>query len=103
MEKVYPSTFKTYCLLTKPGIIMGNLITMAGGFVLASSGKINPLLFLATLIGLSCIIGSACVFNNYIDREADEKMLRTKNRPLPRGDISLKNALVFASDRKSVV
>ncbi len=87
---------KSYCLLTKPGIIMGNVITTAGGFALASRVHFDLLLFLATLAGLGFIIGSACVFNNCIDREADEKMARTKNRPLVRGVISPRNAMIFA-------
>jgi len=87
---------KTYYLLTKPGIILGNLITTAGAFVLASQGKIDYRLFLATAAGLFFVIASACVFNNYIDREADKKMARTQNRALARGEISLKNALAFA-------
>lgn len=88
--------FKEYLLLAKPGIIMGNAITTAGGFALASRGHFNILLFLATLIGISLIIGSACVFNNYIDRELDQKMARTKNRALVTGTISTQNAMVFA-------
>ncbi len=87
---------RNYFALTKPGIIFGNAITFAGGFALASKGHLNPLLFLATLVGLSSIIASACVFNNYIDRELDAKMVRTKNRPLVKGLISIRNAVIFA-------
>ncbi len=86
-----------YYLLMKPGIILGNLITLVAGYLLASKGKIHPWLFLATLIGLSLIIGSACAFNNYIDRKADKKMQRTKNRPLAKGAITEENAILFAT------
>jgi len=85
-----------YYLLTKPGIIFGNLMTVAAGFLLASKGKIDLSLFFMTLIGLAFIMASACVFNNYIDRNIDQKMERTKNRPLVIGLISGKNAIVFA-------
>lgn len=88
---------KTYYMLTKPGIILGNAIATAGGFVLASRGEINTLLFLITLAGLCFVIASAGVFNNYIDRAMDAKMERTKNRPLVKGTISAKKALTFAS------
>jgi protoheme IX farnesyltransferase len=88
---------KTYFMLTKPGIIFGNVVTMVGGFALASKGHFNFWLFLATLVGLSCIIASACVFNNYIDRTADEKMIRTRNRALVKGLVSERNALAFAT------
>lgn len=75
---------------------MGNGVTMAAGFALASEG-LNFSLFFATLMGMSLIIASACVFNNVIDREADQKMERTKNRALATGVISLKAALTFAT------
>src|SRR6266849_4768803 len=88
---------KTYYLLTKPGIILGNLITTAGGFALASKGHIDPWLFFAMLIGLGPVIASACVFNNYIDRISDAKMSRTQNRALARGLIAPWKALLFAS------
>ena len=86
---------KAYCLLTKPGIIMGNVMTTAGGFALASKGHFDILLFMATLLGISFVIGSACVFNNYIDRFADQLMTRTQNRPLAQGSISVQGAIVF--------
>jgi protoheme IX farnesyltransferase len=85
-----------YYLLTKPGIILGNLITFAAGFLLASKGQLHLELFLATFFGLALIMASACVFNNYIDRNLDRKMERTKNRALVKGLISNKKAIVFA-------
>lgn len=86
---------KAHIVLTKPGIILGNVITTAGGFALASRGDIDFRLFFLTLIGLSFVIASSCVFNNYIDRHVDAKMGRTKNRALATGEISIKNALIF--------
>lgn len=85
-----------YYLITKPGIILGNLFTVAAGFLLASKGVFDAPLFFATLLGLGFIMASACVFNNYIDRHLDQKMQRTKNRPLATGKISAFNALLFA-------
>lgn len=75
---------------------MGNLVTFAAGFLLASKGIFHVWLFLATLLGLAFIMASACVFNNYIDRELDKKMNRTKNRALVTGLISGRNAILFA-------
>lgn len=86
-----------YYLITKPGIILGNLITVAAGFLLASKGQLHPALFLYTMLGMTFIMASACVLNNYIDRPLDQKMERTKNRPLAQGLISGYNALIFAS------
>lgn len=87
---------KLYYSLTKPGIIYGNAITCIAGFLLASRGHINFLLLVETVVGLSLIIASACVTNNYIDRDIDRKMERTKNRALVTKKIPVVNALIFA-------
>ena len=86
-----------YYKLAKPGIILGNLITTTSAFILASRGSIDGWKLLWALLGLSLIIGSACAFNNYIDREADEKMARTRGRALPARLISIRNAVIFAA------
>lgn len=86
-----------YYLLTKPGILFGNLLAFAAGFILGGRGEFPVGLFLAAFAGLAFIMASGCVCNNYIDREADSKMDRTKKRPLVQGLISEKAALIFAS------
>ena len=89
---------KTYYRLTKPGIIYGNALAAVAGFFFASrGGPINWWLFVATVLGLSLIIASACVLNNYMDRDIDARMERTKNRAMVRGAISDRNALIFAA------
>ena len=84
--------FKRYLQVTKPGIIMGNLISVAGGFFLASRGEIDWILMLATVIGLSLVVASGCAINNYIDRDIDAKMQRTRNRVTVNGEMSGKAA-----------
>ncbi len=89
--------FKRYLLITKPGIIAGNLISVVGGFFLAAHGRLDLPLLLATLAGVSLVIASGCVFNNYIDRDIDCLMERTRNRVLVQGLISPRVSLVYAS------
>ena len=84
--------FKRYLQVTKPGIIMGNLISVAGGFLLASRGEIDWILMLATVIGLSLVVASGCAINNYVDRDIDAKMQRTRNRVTVTGEMSGKAA-----------
>lgn len=86
-----------YYLITKPGILAGNLLTLAAGFCLASKNGFNVWLFLAAFLGLAFIMASACVFNNYIDRHMDQKMQRTKDRALVTGAISPFKALTYAT------
>ncbi|MBE0421174.1 MULTISPECIES: heme o synthase [Pseudoalteromonas] len=85
--------FRRYLSVTKPGIIMGNLISVAGGFLLASRGDINPWLMVATLIGLSLVVASGCAINNVIDRDIDIAMARTRTRVTVTGEMSAMAAL----------
>lgn len=87
---------KAYTNIAKPGIILGNAITAAGGFALAAQTHFAFWLFAATIVGLSLIIASACIFNNFIDRKIDEKMERTKHRALVTGLIPVKQAMLYA-------
>lgn len=88
---------RAYYNLTKPGIIRGNLLSVVAGFLLASKGDIDPIIFLAVAVGTSLIIACGCVINNYLDRGIDAKMDRTKKRALVTGEISVRNAFIFAT------
>jgi protoheme IX farnesyltransferase len=92
-----PEVFKKYLLVTKPGIVSGNLISVAGGFFLASRGHIDIALLLSTLLGMSLVIASGCVFNNCVDRNMDRKMDRTQNRVLAQGLMSLGVAVLYGA------
>ena len=88
------NNLKSYLQVTKPGIIVGNLIAAAGGFFLAARGEIDPVLMLATLCGLSLVVASGCVINNCIDMDIDRYMERTRNRVTVTGEISVNAALL---------
>lgn len=87
---------KRYLLVVKPGIIFGNLVATIGGYFLAAQGQFDLALFAATVIGLSLIVASGCAFNNYIDRDIDCRMERTKNRVTVTGVISVAQTLSHA-------
>ena len=93
---------KEYYRLAKPGMVYGNVITTIASFLFALAFDFSqPLhtfvLFIATTLGISLIIGSACVYNNIADREIDKKMERTKNRALVTGRISIPSALLYGA------
>jgi heme o synthase len=92
-----PERIKNYLLVAKPGIVFGNLISAAAGFFLASKGRVDGLALPATLIGISLVVASGCVFNNCVDRKIDRKMIRTRNRALAKGLISMKIAVSYAT------
>jgi protoheme IX farnesyltransferase len=89
--------FRKYYLLTKPGIIRGNLFTATAGFLLGCKGHFDWTLLLAVWGGVALVIASGCVFNNYIDRGIDVKMKRTKKRALVTGAVSGQAALTFGT------
>ncbi len=88
---------REYLLLTKPGIILGNLVSFLGGFFLASRGRIDGLLLLETGLGIALVMASGCVCNNLIDRDIDRIMTRTRRRSLVTGAISPLAAGVMAA------
>lgn len=85
-----------YLQLTKPRIIELLLITTIPVMFLAERGIPNLWLVLATLVGGALSAGSAGAFNCYIDRDIDRIMRRTRGRPLVTGELSDREALVFA-------
>lgn len=88
---------KNYFSVTKPGIVFGNLASAAGGFFLASKGQVDFPVLLLTIIGISFVVASGCVFNNCIDRKIDRKMRRTCNRVLAKRLMSPQVAVFYAS------
>lgn len=89
------SRIAAYVALTKPRIIELLLITTVPAMVLAADGWPDTWLVLTTLIGGTLSAGGANALNNYLDRDIDELMNRTRGRPLARDEVS--------PDRKSVV
>ncbi len=89
--------FKAYYQLAKPGIIYGNLMTTVAGFLLASKGHVDWGLLLATASGVALVMASACALNNYIDRDVDAKMSRTKKRALVTGALPITHAIIYSA------
>lgn len=87
--------FAAYIELTKPRILQLVLITTALGFFLGGRGITSYARLFFLLVGAGAVCAGAAVLNHYLERDADAKMLRTQNRPLPAGVISPANALSF--------
>jgi len=87
---------RAYIALTKPRVIELLLVTTAPVMILAANGIPNLWTVLATLVGGSLSAGSAGAFNCYIDRDIDRIMKRTQKRPLVTGELTDREALVFA-------
>lgn len=50
---------------------------------------------LLCLVGAIAMRGAGCTFNDIVDRDIDDKVERTRSRPLPSGQVSLAKAIVF--------
>jgi heme o synthase len=84
-----------YLALTKPRVVVMVLVTSFVGFYLASPGWFNWLLLCHTLIGVALASGGTLSLNQYLERDLDARMLRTKARPLPEGRLQPGEALGF--------
>jgi heme o synthase len=87
-----------YLELTKPGITLLVLVTVAAGFYLgAGASPLAPLTLLATLVGAGLVAGGTNALNQIWERDADALMRRTRSRPLPAGRLGVREALAFAA------
>src|SRR3972149_6619538 len=77
---------RDYLQLAKPRIVVLLIFTTVTGMVVAARGSALPILTLAaTILGGSLAAAGASVLNQYINRDMDGPMARTRHRPPPAG------------------
>jgi len=84
-----------YLALTKPRLVTMVVITAAVGFYLGAPGPISVALFLNAMIGTALAGAGALALNQYLERDLDACMDRTRSRPLPAGRVQPLPALLF--------
>ena len=89
------ATIAAYYHLTKPRIVLLLLITTVPSMILAKRGFPSPWLIAATLIGGTLSAGGANAINQFLDRDIDEVMTRTRRRPLPAHVLRPRYALAY--------
>lgn len=87
---------KAYLALTKPRVIELLLVTTLPTMIFAQRGWPDLWTILATMVGGALAAGASGSFNCYIDRDIDQHMERTKNRPLVTGEVTPRETLVFS-------
>lgn len=87
---------RDYLELSKSRIVLMVLITAAAGFLFAAP-RVDPLLLMHTLVGTALVAAGTNALNQYVERDHDAKMHRTRMRPLPAGRITPRAALLFSS------
>ncbi|NNU89282.1 heme o synthase [Anoxybacillus sp. CHMUD] len=98
--KLQSGVFKDVLAVVKIGIVNSNLITTFTGLWLAlhftGKGFLSNLhIVFFALIGSALVIAGSCALNNFIDRDIDHLMERTKNRPTVSGSVEPKRVLWF--------
>lgn len=88
--------WKRYLELTKPKVVLLIVFTSIVGMLMSSPGAVPLEIFIFGNLGIALAAASGAAVNHYVDQQIDQQMDRTKSRPLAEGDISGKNALVFA-------
>ena len=84
-----------FLALTKPRLVLMVLIATLAGYYLGSLGKFDWIRLLNTLIGTALAAGGTIALNQYLERDLDAKMRRTRDRPLPDGRLQPDGALIF--------
>jgi protoheme IX farnesyltransferase len=71
------------------------LMSTAIGYFFGHHGTWAPWLLVHTLVGTGLLACATAALNQWYEREADSRMLRTQHRPIPSGRLAPTNALVF--------
>ena len=82
--------------LTKPRVTLLAVFCAVIGMFLATPGMVPWRVLFAGTAGIALLAGAAFAINCLIEREIDAKMARTRARPLPRGELTALNTIVFA-------
>ena len=86
------------CLaLCKPRVTALIVFTAVIGMFLATPGMVPLNILLAATIGIGMSSGAAAAFNHLVEQKIDAKMARTRGRPLPTGQLSSKQTVIFAT------
>jgi protoheme IX farnesyltransferase len=84
-----------YFELTKPRVVLMVLVTTLAGFYLGGRSGFDVTLALNLLAGTALAAGGTLALNQYVERDTDAMMDRTRNRPLPDMRMRPAEALVF--------
>jgi protoheme IX farnesyltransferase len=89
-------TVAAYHELTKPGITMLVLASMVMGFIMGSVAGLDLMLLFHAILGTYLIAAGTAAHNQFIERNYDKLMQRTKSRPLPSSKISPRSGFIFS-------
>ena len=87
-------SIRAFLILAKPEITLMVMISAGVASVMASD-SLRVMVLVHSVVGIGLLAAGAAVLNQYLERELDGKMRRTARRPLPAGELSESQALIF--------
>jgi protoheme IX farnesyltransferase len=92
----FTQRLRAFWSLTKPRVVSLIVFTAVIGMFLGTPGMVAPQLLLAATLGIALVAGAAAAVNCLVEQKIDAVMQRTRWRPLPRGELTALQTLVFA-------
>ena len=96
VESAAGAHWRDYYTLTKPGVVQLLVFTAIVGMFLAAPGMVPWDVLIAGSLGIGLAAAAGAVVNQVLDQRIDAQMARTRNRPLPQGRVTERDALAFA-------
>lgn len=93
---ILPGLWREYLELCKPKVVLLILFTALVGMFLSTEGWIPFGKWFWGLVGIGLAASAGAALNHWVDEEIDARMERTYGRPLPRGNITGRQAVTFA-------
>src|SRR3954463_7504721 len=95
--KNYTARLQQFYQLTKPRVVSLIVFTAIIGMFLAVPGAVPLQPLIAGTIGIALVAGAAAAVNCLVEQKIDAIMARTSRRPLPRGQLSSRETLLFSA------
>ena len=92
----FAQRLRAFYSLTKPRVVSLIVFTAVIGMFLATPGVVPLQVLLAGTAGIALVAGAAAAVNCLVEQKIDAVMSRTRWRPLPQGELSAAQTLVFS-------
>jgi protoheme IX farnesyltransferase len=86
-----------FLALAKPRVVLMVVLTTLVGYYLGAAAELDYLRLLHLLVGTALAAGGTLALNQFLERDVDARMLRTRMRPLPDGRLQPGEAAAFGS------
>jgi protoheme IX farnesyltransferase len=95
-EQTGMADWRDYKELTKPNVVLLMILTSAIGMFMAVPGMVPLDVLVLGNLGIALCAGAAAAVNHLVDQRVDQKMARTRSRPIAQGRVSNRQAALFA-------